>query len=55
MFAKRSGKRLANFGPFVDISEANTLANNRLDMDFFHHSRPYAAIDVDARRPSGRF
>ncbi len=39
---------LAHFGRFVDVSKADILANNRLDMEPFHHNRTYAAIDVRA-------
>ena len=39
---------LAHFGRFIDVSKADILANDRLDMGPFRHSRTYAAIDVRA-------
>ena len=39
---------LAHFGRFIDVGKADILANNRLDMEPFHHNRTYAAVDVRA-------
>ena len=36
------------FRAIVDVGKADILANNRLDMEPFHHNRTYAAIDVRA-------
>ena len=41
-------RSLAHFGRFIDVGKTDILANNRLDMEPFHHNRSYAAIDVRA-------
>ncbi|KAL8795885.1 MAG: hypothetical protein Q9195_001765 [Heterodermia aff. obscurata] len=37
---------LARFGRFIDVSKADILSNNKLDMQPFLHNRTYSAVDI---------
>ena len=37
---------IARFGRFIDVSKADILSNNRLDMQPFLHNRTYSAVDI---------
>ena len=37
---------LAHFGRFIDVSKADILSNNKLDMQPFLHNRTYSAVDI---------
>lgn len=37
---------LARFGRFIDVSQADILSNNKLDMQPFLHNRTYSAVDI---------
>ena len=37
---------IARFGRFIDVSKADILSNNKLDMQPFLHNRTYSAVDI---------